>query len=72
MMSARTSKRFVVLVLPVLLARGCAPYPVNAPLAAADARSGCRLQNPSSPSRYWFLPKADNCEGELVNQTTFP
>jgi hypothetical protein len=71
MMSARTSKRFVALVLPALLASGCAHYPVNAPLAAVDARSGYRFQNPSSPTRYWSAPKADNCGGDLVNQTAF-
>jgi hypothetical protein len=57
--------------LSALLASGCAHYPVNAPLAAVDARSGYRFQNPSSPTRYWSAPKADNCGGELVNQTAF-
>jgi hypothetical protein len=71
MMSAHTSKRFVALVLPSLLTSGCAHYPVNAPLAAVDARSGYRFQNPSSPTRYWSAPKADNCGGDLVNQTAF-
>ena len=71
-MSERTSKRFVALVLPALPASGCAHYLVNAPLAAVDARSGCRFQNPSSPTWYWSTPKADHCGGELVNQTAFP
>ena len=71
-MSTRTSNRFVALASPALLASGCAPDPVNAPLAAVDARNGYRFQNPSSPTRYWSAPKADNCGGELVNQTAFP
>ncbi len=57
MMSARISKRFVAFVSPALLLRGCAHYPVNAPLAAVDARSGYCFQNLSSPTRYWSAPK---------------
>lgn len=72
MMSARTSKRFVALVLPALLASGFAHYPVNSSLAAVDARNGYRFQNPSSPTRYWSAAKADNCGGELINQAAFP
>jgi hypothetical protein len=62
MMSARTSKRFVALVVPALLASGCGHYPVNAPLAAVDARSGhlttcgmlCRRSSASElPSCYF-------------------
>ena len=58
--------------LSALLASGCVHYRVNAPLAAVDARNGYRFQNPSSPTRYWSAPKADNCGGELVNQAAFP
>jgi hypothetical protein len=58
MMSARTSKRFVALVLPALLASGCAHYPVNAPPAAVDSRNGYRFQNPSYRTKYWSSRKA--------------
>ena len=62
----------MLLLVLALLISGCAHYPVNAPLAAVDARRGYRFQNPSSPTRYWSAPKADNCGGELENQTAFP
>jgi len=61
----------VALVLPALLASGCAHYPVNAPLAAVDSRNDYRFQNPSYRTKYWFAPKADNCRGELLNQAAF-
>ncbi len=38
------------LLAVALLISGCAHYPVNAPLAAVDARTGYRFQNVASPT----------------------
>jgi len=71
-MRLRDAKRLAALVFSALITSGCAHYSVNAPLAAVDARSGYRFQNPSSPTRYWSAPKANDCRSELVNRAAFP